>query len=223
MALPTEPKPRAKVARLRDRKKWAATSVLKGVRLSLTSDRSFDSVFEARRSRRAFGPIEIRKTRAFVQHVFSPRKSGKGRLAHLTKKTFVSAGSLHPISVIIIDGPDVDEPILFDDRTKRFLTLPLIDPLGFEEAVLEARQIVPTAEGHILLFVGDERRVSDEYEAPQSLLWRDAGAALQVCSMAAEAYGLAFCPLGFTGAAALESLGPPHGDFRALSLAILGC
>ena len=89
-------------------------------------------------------------------------------------------------------------------------------------AIRDAKCIVPSAEGHMLLFVGDKRRVFKAYEAAESLLWRDGGAAIQACSMAACAYGYAFCPLGYTGAAALSALGPPHKEFVALGLAVFG-
>ena len=134
----------------------------------------------------------------------------------------VSAGALHPIEVIVLDGEDVGEPILFCDRTSRFVTLPVRDPSTLKRAIVDTRHLVNSDEGHLILFVGDKRRVDTAYETAESLLWRDAGAALQACSMAACAYGYAFCPLGHTGAGVLSALEPPHEGFTALSLAVFG-
>lgn len=219
---PIEPSPKTNFSRIGEKSDWKATSVLKDVRLTLTCSKPFDKVLEDRRTRRVFSPVDLRETRAFIQHVFVPRQIGRGRLAGLSRKTIISAGALHPLEVIITDGKEVDEPLLFSDKTKRFLTLAVLNKSKFDEAIADAKCIVPSAEGHMLLFVGDKRRVAKVYEAPESLLWRDGGAAMQACSMAACAYDYAFCPLGYTGTAVLNALGPPHKEFVATGLAVFG-
>ena len=219
---PIEPSPKTNLSCIGEKSDWAATSVLKDILPRLRCSKLFDKVFEDRRTRRVFNPVDLRETRAFIQHVFAPRQIGRGRLSGLLRKTTISAGALHPLDVVIIDGKEIDGPLLFSDKTKRFLTLPVLDQSGFDEAIGYARCIVPLAKGHMLLFVGDKRRVFTAYEAPESLLWRDGGAAIQTCSIAACAYDYAFCPLGYTGAAALSALGPPHEEFVALGLAMFG-
>ncbi len=134
----------------------------------------------------------------------------------------ISAGALHPIDVVIVSGPDVDEPVVFSDQRQKFLTIPILDQYGFNAGLEEATQIVPSATGHLILFTGDRRRVEQYYGSPDTLLWRDGGAAAQACSMAALAYGYGYCPLGFSGNALLSAIGPPHRDFLALGLSVFG-
>ena len=117
---------------------------------------------------------------------------------------------------------DVREPILFSDHNNTFLTVSVKCPETFASAVADCRAILPDARGHLLLFTGDKRRVAGKYRPPESLLWRDAGAALQTCAMAAFAYGFTFCPLGDTGRAILDQLEPPHEEFLALALGVFG-
>ena len=217
-----EPSPKPNLSRIGEKSDWGATSVLKDVYPKLTCRKPFDKVFEDRRTRRVFSSVDLRETRGFIQHVFAPRQISRKRLSDLSRKTMISAGALHPLDVIIIDGKEIDEPLLFSDKTKRFLTLPILNQSGLDKAIGDAKCIVPSAEGHMLLFVGDKRRVFKAYEAPESLLWRDGGAAMQACSMAACAYDYAFCPLGYTGTAALNALEAPHKEFVALGLAVFG-
>lgn len=134
----------------------------------------------------------------------------------------ISAGALHPIDVLIACGPDVDEPILYSDRHRKFFTVPVLKPAGFRNAVDEASKILPHASGHLILFAGDRRRVSNSYKSPETLLWRDGGAAAQACSMAAFATDYGYCPMGYTGSAILSAIGPPHRDFVALGLGLFG-
>ena len=198
------------------------TSVLRDVRVPFRSDLRFDVAFDSRRTRRVFDPVPLRETRGFVQHVFSAQSLGRKQQEGRIRKAYISSGALHPVDVIILAGPEVQEPILFDDVRRKFCTLPILDPSSLCDAVKAAKFIQPTANGHLFLLVGDARRISATYFSAESLLWRDAGAALQACSIAAHAYGYAFCPLGHTGKAALSALGPPHEDFIALGMAMFG-
>ena len=222
MGPPTEPTPRGNVTRIVEKSGWEASSELLSVRVPFSTDRYFDDVFTARRTRRGFDPVSLRETRGFIQHLFAPQLMGKNALSGLARKAFISAGALHPIDVIILSGPDVDAPILYCDRPNKFVTLKVLNPAGLEEAVTEALAIQANAKGHVILLAGDRRVVSSHYREAESLLWRDAGAALQSCSLAAHAYGYGFCPLGQLGTGALQSLGPPHEDFAALGLAVFG-
>jgi len=223
MDTPSEPTPKAIVQRIHEKADWEASSMLKDVRFNFTCDLPFEQILEMRKTRRVFDPVSLRETRAFIKHLFSPHHVGqKARFGQL-RKAFISAGALHPIDVVILSGPEVDEePILFDDRRRRFVTLPVLDPIGLQSAIHRANEIQPLADGHLLLFAGDGRRVANSYESAESLLWRDAGAALQTCALAAQAYKYAFCPLGLLGGAALEALGPPHTDYVALGLSVFG-
>ena len=222
MGSPTEPEPKIDVMRVAEKSLWQATSMLREIRLSLSTNLTFEEILEGRRTRRTFEQVSLLETCSFIQHLFSARFVGRETQAGRVRKTFISSGALHPIDIIIVSGPDIVEPILFNDRKGRFVTLPVFDQILFVETIEEAQKILPNAEGHLILLAGDKRRVSASYLNPESLLWRDAGAALQACSIAAYAYGYGFCPLGYTGMATLQALGPPHEDYVALSMALFG-
>jgi hypothetical protein len=222
MTDPIEPTPKSDVKRIQEKTSWEVSSVLRDVRVSFRTKKSFDEIFRDRRTRRVFDPVTLRETRGFIQHVFGVQQVGKNDQAGRTRKAFISSGALHPVDVIILDGPDVEDPILFDDARRKFLTLPVLNRSGFSLAVDEARGLLPHASGHQILLVGDSRRLSASYLNSDSLLWRDAGAALQGCSLAASAYGYAFCPLGYTGSSVLTCLGPPNNGIVALGLGLFG-
>lgn len=220
MELPIEPKPKEEP--ILDKSAWKATSVFTDSRTTLSSYKSFDDVLDNRRTTRSFQPARLGLVLDLIQRVFEPHHFGSGTLSGRKRKVAISAGALHPIDIVVVSGTDVSEPLLFCDRSRRFMTLPLANQSEFAAAVNEAGKVVPSANGHILLFVGDLRLVSSAYEDPESLLWRDGGAVLQTCSMAAEAYDLACCPIGLTGHAILKALGAPHSDMVAIGLIVIG-
>ncbi|SEM10533.1 hypothetical protein SAMN05518845_11692 [Variovorax sp. YR750] len=51
----------------------------------------------------------------------------------------------------------------------------------------------------LLLLVAEPGKTAAKYFNSESLVWRDAGVLLGYLSLAAEALGLAFVPLGITG------------------------
>lgn len=220
MAPHIEPKPKSNF--VSKKSAWEATSIVRRFDSIISSKKSFDEVFQNRRTTRTFCSESLELALDFVQHVFKPHHTGKRTLSNRQRKAMVSGGALHPIDIIVVSGNGVNEPILFCDQTQEFLTLPIENQFSFNAAVSEARKIVPTANGHMLLFVGDLHRVASAYDAPESLLWRDGGAAIQTCSMAAHAYDLSCCPLGHTGQAILKELRTPHSDMIAIGLVIIG-
>ncbi len=201
---------------------WATTGVIKNSAMDWQTRKPFDEVVEFRRSPSVVEEVSLQYTLGFVKHVFDMREIGQGKNLGLARKPPISAGALHPIDVLVVAGPDVQEPILFSDFSSKFFTLSVKRPNFLASAIADCREIRPAARGHLILFVGDMRRVEEKYRPSASLLWRDAGAALQMCAMAAFAYGFAFCPLGDTGTAILNQLNSPHEDFVALALAVFG-
>ena len=201
---------------------WTATGVVEESVTEWRADTSFDEVMELRRSPSVIGEGRLENALGFVGHVFRTREAGQGHNVGLSRKPAISAGALHPIDVLVVAGPGVQEPMVFSDRDSKWLTLHVKCSDALAEAIAECREILPTARGHLLLLAGDRRRVAAKYQPPESLLWRDAGAALQACAMAAFAYGFAFCPLGDTGKAILDQLQPPHDEFVALGLGVFG-
>ena len=201
---------------------WAATGVLEQSFIERCAKKSFDEVLELRRSPSMIEEVRLECTLAFLKQVFRTREVGQDQNSGLARKSSISAGALHPIDVLVVAGPEVQEPILFSDRSDKFLTLSVKCPQTLSDAVADCRAIFPSARGHLILFTGDKRRVAEKYRPAESLLWRDAGAALQTYAMAAFAYGFAFCPLGDTGGAILDQLDPPHEEFVALATGVFG-
>ena len=201
---------------------WAATGLMERSVTEWRTEKSFDEVMELRRSPSVIGEVSLDCTLGFVSHIFRTREVGQGENFGLARKPSISAGALHPIDVLVVAGPEVHEPILFSDHSSKCLTLPVKYPNTLANTIADCREILPTAQGHLLLFAGDRRRVAEKYQPAESLLWRDAGAALQMCAMAAFAYGFAFCPLGDTGRVILDQLNPPHEEFVALALGVFG-
>ena len=196
--------------------------MMEGTASEWRAKKSFDEVMELRRSPSVIAEVSLECTLGFVRHVFRTREVGEGENYGLARKPSISAGALHPIDALVVAGPDVHEPILLTDHSGKCVTLSVKCPDTLANAIADCREILPTARGHLLLFAGDRRRVAEKYRPAESLLWRDAGAALQTCAMAAFAYGFAFCPLGDTGSSILNQLDPPHEDFLALALGVFG-
>ena len=81
--------------------------------------------------------------------------------------------------------------------------------------------LLPEASGTALVLVGCMNRVAALYKRPASLLWRDAGVLLQTLALVAEAYRLAFCPLGVLGNQVVQALGLSESA-SAVGAALIG-
>lgn len=217
----TEPEPKM-TASIATKAQWRATSVLELEWNEYQPLRSFDSVFGRRRTTREIDPLPLAKLCAFIKYVFGPREVGQRVTSGRIRKPMISAGALHPIEVIVVAGPEIVEPLIYSDFSSQFLFLPVTDQHRLDIAVKRANNILPEANGYLLLFVGNRAHILQAYQSPDSLLWRDAGAALQAAAMSAEACDLAFAPLGYTGTDILECLCPPSQAYIATGLAILG-
>lgn len=222
MAKHSEPFPRSEVRVVKLKGKWPASAALPHSGSKLASETSFDEVLRYRRTRRPSGPTDLKILLGLIEAVFSPtsylHEDERGRL----RKAMISAGALHPIDVLVLAGPGVLGPLLFDETHSCFVELPIRDEVAFNDGLTEAMAILPESYGHLILFGGDLGRVASVYANPERLLWRDGGAAAQTFSMAAFAYGLAYCPLGLNGDALLEAIGPPDPSFVALGLSLVG-
>ena len=159
---------------------------------------------------------------SLIQFAMNSRQVGEGdNLGHL-RKISLSAGAMHPVEVLVVAGPGVSEPILYCDSHNAFGTVKFRSPDLAKIELQALADIVPQADGHFLLFVANQRHVSQAYKQPRSLLWRDAGALLQTFSLLATALDCAFVPLGSTGSAVLDALITPHEDYVAVGTGIIG-
>lgn len=85
-----------------------------------------------------------------------------------------------------------------------------------------ANELVTTTHATLIALVAEPGKVTAKYEDPESLIWREAGVLLGYFSIAAEALGLAFCPLGITGEPVIGSALDEQGRLRGVGLALLG-
>lgn len=137
-----------------------------------------------------------------------------------TMRPSISAGALHPVSVLLI--PTVGEVQLqrYNSTDHQIETL-VAAPANVAAVVSSVRLYLPNAGGTILVFVADRSSPDAVYENSDSLIWRDAGALLQTLAITAAAYKLAFCPLGYLGFDAVRALGNPD-QLLAVGSAVVG-
>lgn len=220
MGIPIEPSPRESEA-IHPKDEWPVTSIIDVAPAQLDSSAKFSDVILGRRTNRECVPMDLRDMLAFVQMAMRPHQAGTGQNSGRLRKFSVSAGALHPIEVLVVSGPNVSEPIIYLDARNSFGTVPVRSAGLFESELDDLSKILPRS-GHHLLFIANQRHVSQAYERPVSLLWRDAGAVLQTFSLLAAASDCSFIPLGVTGTAILDALGAPHADYLAVGTALIG-
>lgn len=130
-----------------------------------------------------------------------------------------SAGAMHPIHVLLArDAQDWQryEPVEHA----------LVQLTGTRTAAATAREesaaLLPVDQGVLIALAAEPGKTAAKYENPESLVWRDAGAVLGYMSVAAEALGLSFCPLGILGERFVGAATGGDPRIHAAGLAILG-
>lgn len=114
----------------------------------------------------------------------------------LSRRPAPSAGGIHPVHIVVhFSGSSCLH------RYEPF-THALIE-LGSDVNVAELRAsmdaVVPGEDAALLLFIAEPGKTLAKYTDAESLIWRDAGVLQGYLSLAAEALGLNFTPLGVTG------------------------
>ena len=177
-------------------------------------------VMRSRRSTRIMSeaPIEAvaRVVRETLQADFVGIDSNHGRKL----KAVVSAGALHPVQCVIV-SPDSD-PIIYDDTANHFFSVQVRDRVQLEAFVENCRTVLPNTEACWIALIADCRDLSSLYIEHQSLLWRDAGAVIQMMALVAETCGLAFCPLGILGTEIVKALLINHDHALAVGVIAIG-
>jgi hypothetical protein len=214
---PGDPKPRGGV--LCERHQWPF-EVLRTVEFDTASagesSVAFYDVLTRRRSRRDIGALPASAVAAVVRQAFAIQGQGAGR----RRKRMMSAGALHPLACVFFrTGRDV---IRYDDDTDAFVQLRVKDEDVMELLVGRCREVLPNSDGYWVLLLADRDLTTQSYENADSLIWRDAGAALQTLALISEAQGLAFCPLGILGQEGAGALLGRGDRFRAVGIAALG-
>jgi len=146
-----------------------------------------------------------------------PRFWKDGDPLRRSRRPALSAGALHPISVLLFAGVGVYR-VNADESLLEELHVP---PKLHASWVSKCKQLLPAADGAFIVLIADMARPTAAYEHVESLVWRDAGALLQTLALAAELYGLGFCPLGILGNEVVDGL-PRANQLLAVGAAVIG-
>jgi len=180
-------------------------------------EKSFLEVFEGRRSTRQLGYASLDTILSALHFALSARFRKEGDALNRSQRPSLSAGALHPISVMLF----TDSRVLRLD-TDAFALEQLVFPEDARDAwVSMCRRVLPDANGTFLVLVADMARPEAAYVNSESLVWRDAGAMLQTLALTAELFGLGFCPLGILGNDVVSVL-PSSGQLLAVGSAVVG-
>lgn len=199
---------------------WPVESTEALPAIEMPSGESFTSVLEARRSTRAVRCAPLAVILNMLAFATTRRFIKDGDLLRRTRRPSLSAGALHPLSVLLMPGAE-DLRMLrvnVDDAALEHISF----PAGELVTVIErSRELLPEARGSLVALIADVSRPATAYERFESLVWRDAGALLQTLALCSQAYGLAFCPLGLLGNEIVDAL-PDRTNLVAVGMAVVG-
>lgn len=166
---------------------WPTTQRYKCPTISLPRRQSFLQVVENRRSIRNFGKISIRELANYIAFSVSPRLVGIGPRENQSLRLSLSAGALHPVDVVLV--PRGARRIMrYNPKENQLDSLKIVNGDYLCRFLKKSAEVLPDTQGSFIVLVGDLRKVSNLYENPSSLLWRDAGALLQTLALTAEAF-----------------------------------
>lgn len=178
---------------------------------------SFVEVFENRRSTRALELAPLDQIVGALLFALAPRYWKEGDSLRRSRRPALSGGALHPISVLLFADSAV-----FRLNADLFALEKLAFPAQARDAWLQkCKTLLPTAGGTFIALVADLTRPLSAYANVESVVWRDAGAMLQTLALAAELFGLGFCPLGILGSEVVSAL-PASEQLLAVGAAVLG-
>lgn len=131
-----------------------------------------------------------------------------------------ASGAIHSIHCLVQQHSG-DEWNRYDAKRHELVSLPSSSDAA-NAVRLAASEVVPAGNASLIALVAEPGKAAAKYDFPESLIWRDAGVILGYFSIAAEALGLAFCPLGITGDPVIESTLDEQGRLHGVGLALLG-
>jgi hypothetical protein len=181
------------------------------------ADVSFVDVFEQRRSTRALAPATVDAMMTVFHFGLTPRFWQEGDGMRRSRRPALSAGALHPISVVLF-ADSVVYRVNAELCTLDRLTFPSD---AYETWLGRCMLLLPNARGAFIALVADMGRSRAAYENSESLILRDAGAMLQTLALAAKWFGLGFCPLGILGNEVVSAL-PASEQLLAVGAAAIG-
>lgn len=220
---PTEPDPRPRsspwIAKGVD---WPISSRLRCPPVIPPPEWLFGELVEARRSDRAMRPASLREIVNALAFATRPRFAWDFDVHKRTRRLSASAGALHAIEIIVVAHRGTARMMRYDPVTHSLERLRKRMPSYLCEFSRTCTSILPEASDTSLVLIGDTARIESLYEHSDSLLWRDAGALLQMLALVSTAYRLAFCPLGILGNEIVEALGLDPQLVRPLGCAAIG-
>lgn len=157
------------------------------------------SALRARRTRRTFARPALEQISALLW--YSARTQGAWTDEFGERREWrpaPSAGACHPHDLMLVRRKGARwQGFLYNSRAHALDRLECRQR-GLIALVNAVQRVVPTRRAVMVIIIGFPERTSRFYTAPESLLWRDAGALLGVMSVVASGLKLAFCPLGIT-------------------------
>jgi hypothetical protein len=202
-----DPRPRTAPLKV-DPFEWPVKSRTACSPIVAPTEQSFQVVFEERRSQRSMGAVALGTIVNTLGFAMRPRYWKDGDAFERTRRPALSAGALHPLSVLIC--PFGEQQLLRYDATSHFTEDLQVEPGALEAWALRVKTVLPNTHGSTLFFVADNAKPNSVYELSESLIWRDGGALLQTIALACTAYDLAFCPLGLLGSEVIDALNAPQ-------------
>ncbi len=159
--------------------------------------RSFADIALSRRTRREFAALSLEQLGSLLTLTCRTQHRTRSELGFsLSRAPCPSAGAIHPIHVLLIQ-PNDKNWYRYAPHTHTLHQIP--STVDAASVMASMHDIVPASAATLLLFAAEPGMTASKYEAPESLVWRDAGVQLGFFAMAAEALDLNFCPLGVTG------------------------
>ncbi|WP_177213725.1 nitroreductase family protein [Variovorax sp. YR750] len=162
-----------------------------------TFEWSFMDLATRRRSAREFAPLPLDRLGWLLALTSQQLACGPQHLGFpLTLRPSPSAGAIHPVH-LVVQSPVLGGWNRYDPAGHELVSV----PGGPDVQVVrrEMDELIAAPVATLLLLVAEPGKTAAKYFNSESLVWRDAGVLLGYLSLAAEALGLAFVPLGITG------------------------
>ncbi len=205
---------------LSNRLEWLEPRAIDLVFRSAPPDKLFANVVRARRSHRLMATASLEEVARVVRETLKADFVGHGEKQGRKLKAVLSAGALHPVKAVILRRDQ--RPIVYDDGSDQFLSVKVRNAPAYAAFLQTCDTVLPEADGHWVALIADCRNVRRLYSNHESLVWRDAGAVIQMMALLAEAQELVFCPLGILGGEIIEGLLQEKSDVIPVGVIALG-
>lgn len=112
----------------------------------------------------------------------------------------ISSGALHGLNLVLAPVSPYPRLFRYDRIGDRLDALNVTHPDQVKALRRHVEECLPEAvNGVTVVLVADRAKYNAAYHEPETLIWRDSGALLQIIAMSANAFGLSSCPVGIHG------------------------